>query len=132
MVVISLKQTYAGQAKQAAFLAAGSSATGWAVRFIIVVDDDIDPFDNSQVLWALGSRCDPASAIDVVSGCWTNLLDSMRNPEMKRLGIQENSRAIILACKPFWWINQFEPAAKSGPERIAKTKEKFKKLFKQA
>ncbi|MFC2068377.1 UbiD family decarboxylase [Chloroflexota bacterium] len=129
IVVISLKQSYDGQAKQAAFLAAGCSATGWSVRFIIVVDEDIDPFDNSQILWAMGTRCDPAIAINVISGCWGNTLDTMLNPEMKRLKITENSRAIILACKPYWWINDFPIPVESSPELLKKTREKFTELF---
>ncbi|MFC1963961.1 UbiD family decarboxylase [Chloroflexota bacterium] len=129
MVVISLKQSYAGQAKQAAMLAAGCAATGWCVRFIIVVDDDIDPFDNSQLLWALGTRCDPATSIDILSGGYSSWLDTMRTPEMKRLGMMENSRAIILACKPYWWIDQFPTPIGSSPEILEKTREKFKELF---
>jgi len=62
MPVISIEQQYAGQAKEAALVAATFSGL---CRFIIVVDDDIDPSNISDVIWALGTRCDPETGIDV-------------------------------------------------------------------
>ncbi len=132
MVVISLKQSRSGQAMQAGLLAAACNATGLSVRYIIVVDDDIDPFDNSQILWAIASRCDPETSIEVLRRCWSNKLDTLYDPEKKRLNMQEHSRAIILACKPFWWINEFPRTIRSSPEHAEKTKEKFKELFRPA
>jgi UbiD family decarboxylase len=46
MVVISLKQMYAGHAKSAALCAAGLHTQSEALRWIIVVDDDIEPFNT--------------------------------------------------------------------------------------
>ncbi|MFC1963963.1 hypothetical protein ACFLV1_01110 [Chloroflexota bacterium] len=94
-----------------------------------MVDDDIDPFDNSQLFWALGTRCDPATSIDVLKGCWSHGIDTSRTPEMKRLGMMENSQAIVLACKPYWWKDQFPTPIGSSLEILEKTREKFKDLF---
>jgi UbiD family decarboxylase len=41
--IIAIKQAYAGHAKQAAPLAAGVHAGNYINRFVVVVDDDIDP-----------------------------------------------------------------------------------------
>ncbi|MDO8629852.1 MAG: UbiD family decarboxylase, partial [Phycisphaerales bacterium] len=77
MVVVSLKQMYPGHVKQAALIAAGTYKGATHVgRFIIIVDDDIDPTNMSEVLWALGTRCDPKSQIDIV----TNRLSMASDP----------------------------------------------------
>ncbi|MBI2317318.1 MAG: UbiD family decarboxylase, partial [Betaproteobacteria bacterium] len=68
MVVVSLKQMYPGHVKQAALIAAGAyRGLATVGRFVIVVDDDIDPTNMSEVLWALGTRCDPKSQIDFIT-----------------------------------------------------------------
>ena len=41
--VISIKQAYAGHAKQAAMLAASCQSGSYLGRFVVVVDDDVDP-----------------------------------------------------------------------------------------
>lgn len=129
MVVISLKQEYEGQAKQAALLATACSATAFCLRFVIVVDEDIDPFNTSEVLWALGTRCEPETAIDIIRGVRGLHGVAWESPENRRLGTSEQSMAIILACKPFHWIKQFPPAIKSSPERLEKTRKKWAHLL---
>ena len=125
MVVISIKQEYEGQAKQAALLATGSSSTGYCLRFVIVVDEDIDPFNTSEVLWAIGTRCEPETDIDIIRGCLGLRGVAWESPEKKRIGTSAQSVAVILACKPFHWMKEFPPSVKSSPERLKKTKEKW-------
>ena len=41
----------------------GSSLGGaYNGRFVVVVDDDIDPTSEFDVLWTMATRCDPESA----------------------------------------------------------------------
>lgn len=129
MVVISLKQEFDGHAKRAALLAVGSSATTFCIRFIIVVDEDIDIFSNSELLWALGTRCDPESAIDIIHGTFGLPGVAWESPEMRRIGTSAQSAAIILACKPYHWIKEFPPAIKSSPERLEETRQKWAHLW---
>jgi 4-hydroxy-3-polyprenylbenzoate decarboxylase len=129
IAIISLKQQYAGHAKQAALIAAGLSATGLCLRFAIVVDDDIDPFDTSRVLWALGTRCDPEDDIDIVRRCWSGRTVPLRSPEKKQTGNVEQSMAIILACKPFYWIKDFPPSVESSPQQRDKVLRRFPDAF---
>jgi UbiD family decarboxylase len=130
MAVISLKQQYEGHAKQAALLAAGNAATGWCLRFVIVVDDDIDPFDTSRLLWALGTRCDPETAIDVIRGCWGARANPLRTPAQKKEdALAPQNVGIILACKPYAWIKDFPPSVESSPELREKIREKWSDLF---
>jgi UbiD family decarboxylase len=46
-------------------------------RYSIVVDDDIDPSNNDDVIWALSTRSDPANDIDNSRRNWGNPLCSM-------------------------------------------------------
>ncbi len=129
MVVISIKQEYDGQAKRAALLAVGSGATSLCLRYVIVVDDDVDLFSNSEVLWAIGTRCEPETAIDIVKGTVGLPGVAWESPERKRLGTSRESVAIILACKPYHWMKEFPPSIKSSPERLQKAREKWTHLW---
>ncbi len=122
--VISIKQAYAGHAKQAAMLAANCHAGAYLGRFVIVVDEDIDPTNMFDVIWAMASRCDPVEDIDFIRNAWSGALDPR-----KKAGDNTNSRAIGDACRPFDWKNEFPPVAESSPELRAKTLEKWGHLL---
>ena len=125
-VIISLKQNYGGHAKQAAL--AALSQHSMCKRYIIVVDDDIDPSNHLEVLQALGNRADPAS-FEITTGSWASVLDPMLTPEQKRTGDITSSVAIILACKPFHWISEFPIPMKLSPELREKVVKKWGKLL---
>ena len=125
MVIISIKQMFSGHAQQAAMLAAGSYGTAWMNRFIIVVDEDIDPSKMGEVLWALTTRCDPAESIDILRGCWGARSDPLLSPAKRTLNQIDTSKAVIYACKPYHWINEFPPPVKSSPEFLEKMRLKF-------
>ncbi|MDP2855503.1 MAG: UbiD family decarboxylase, partial [bacterium] len=94
-----------------------------------VVDEDIDPASTSEVLWALGTRVDPETSIDVVRGCLGGAADPMLSPEKKKAADYEMSRAIIVACKPYRWMKDFPPATGTSPELAQKIREKWSALF---
>jgi UbiD family decarboxylase len=58
--VICIAQKYAGHAMQAAIVASQCGGGIRNGRFVVVVDDDINPSDIYDVLWAVSTRCDPA------------------------------------------------------------------------
>lgn len=118
--VISIKQAYAGHAKQALLLAAGSHAGNYLGRFVVVVDEDIDPTNINDVTWAMASRCDPEQDIDIIRNAWSGPLDPR-----KKLGDNFNSRALVDACRPFDWIDDFPHVAEASPAEKARTREKF-------
>jgi len=126
-LVVALKQQYPGHAKQAALAAAGLYP--FCRRYIIVVDDDIDPTNLREVLFSVGNRAD-SEAIDIVRGNWTSKLDPLlANPEKKRNNDLTMPIAIILACKPFQWIEQFPPPVSVGQELQEKVREKWQGLL---
>ncbi|MBI4186472.1 MAG: UbiD family decarboxylase [Chloroflexi bacterium] len=124
ILIISIEQKYPGHAKQVALAAAGINITGYMVRIVIVVDDDIDPSNISDVLWALGTRWDPATSTDIIDGCWGSLIDPRLSPEKKNRGDLTHSKAIILACKPYHWMKEFAPAVTISPELLKRVKDK--------
>ena len=123
-LIISHEQRYAGHAMQAGMTAAGSRLA-YMLKYVIVVDDDIDPTDMTEVMWAIGTRCEPETAIHIQKSCWGSALDPLLPPEKRARGQFDHSLAIILACKPYHWINEFPPSIKSKPEALQKIKEKW-------
>jgi UbiD family decarboxylase len=123
--IISVKQTYPGHAKQAGLLAAGAHAGNYLGRFVVVVDDDIDPTNSFDVIWAISTRCDPAEDIDIIRRAWSGALDPR-----KRKGELHNTRAIVDACRPYEMLKDFPPVAESSPELRAKTRAKWGHLLK--
>lgn len=126
LLIVSIKQHYAGHARQAASLAANSRIVGLMNRYVIVVDDDIDPTNTMDVIWALGSRTNPAESIDIMRRVWSSPLDpTLRRPAP----VLVTSRAVIDACKPFEWIDEFPMTASCSPELAQKTKRKWGKVL---
>jgi UbiD family decarboxylase len=124
--VISIKQGHAGHAKQAAMLAASCSSGAYLGRFVIVVDDDVDPSDLFDVMWAVSTRCDPIEDIDFIRNMWSTPLDPMIPHGSKSYS---NSRAIVDACRPFARLADFPKVARATPELIAKVQAKFADLL---
>jgi UbiD family decarboxylase len=99
--VVSIQQQYAGHAKQAGLIAAGQRGFG---RYVIVVDDDVDPTNAQDVIWALATRSDPATTIEIIHQTPSGSIDPMFH---KKTGHIYGSRAIIIACKPYDWKEDF-------------------------
>ena len=96
MTAISLEQRYAGHAAQVLALAAQVPGGAYYTKWIIAVDEDIDPSDMDQVIWAMASRCNPIDDIDILRNTWSTWLDPTQNPPEKR---PYGSKALINACK---------------------------------
>jgi 4-hydroxy-3-polyprenylbenzoate decarboxylase len=101
---ISIEQRYAGHASQVAALAAQLPSGAYYTKFIIVVDEDIDPSDIHQVMWAMSTRCDPEKDLDVLRETWSTYLDPTKNPPEER---PWGSKVLINACKEHKYIKVF-------------------------
>ncbi|MBI4482944.1 MAG: UbiD family decarboxylase [Acidobacteria bacterium] len=110
LTVVSIKQRYPGHARQAGYVAAQCHASAYLGRFTIVVDDDVDPANTDDVLWALATRTDPEQDIEILRRTWSGPLDPIIPEGQKGF----NSRAIIDACRPYEWLDQFPPVAESS------------------
>jgi len=100
-------------------------------RYSIVVDDDIDPSNSEDVIWAISTRSDPSTDIDILRHCWSNPLDPMISSADKERKQLWNSRAIINACRPWDRLqaNDFPPVAEATPALLEATKKKWSWLF---
>ncbi len=88
-------ERFAGLAKVMQYEEAGEAYMG---RYVIVVDEDIDPTNIPEVLWALCTRSDPEKDIDIIRRAWSTPLDpTIRKPTKAFM----NPRGIIDACRPY-------------------------------
>ena len=104
MTVVALRPRYAGHAKRAGLIAAAQS---YMARLIVTVDEDVDPSDLADVMWAIATRAEPAESVDIVRDAWSSALDPRISPERRARGETSHSKMIIDATKPFAWREQF-------------------------
>ena len=104
LVVVSLRQLYAGHVAQVLALTAQCPAAAYYTKWVIAVDDDVDPTDFNQVMWALSTRCNPSDDIDVLRKTWSTGLDPSKVVVAER---PYGSKALIDACKPHRYLDQF-------------------------
>ena len=128
LTVVSLKQRYAGHAKQALITAAGFRH-GDMKTYYVTVDDDIDPTNQDEVLWAMCTRVDPATSVDVLRDAWTADLDPRVSPARRAQGDLTVGRMLINACKPFAWREQFAKTNVFGAEDRQKLHAKWGDLL---
>lgn len=109
MTIVSLEQRYAGHAPQVLALAAQCPGGAYYSKWIVAVDDDVDPSNIDQVLWAMATRCNPVEDIDLLRQTWSTWLDPSQNPPEER---PYGSKALINACMEHRYIAQFSPRTK--------------------
>ena len=127
---VALKQRYAGHARQAGHVACQCHAGAYCGRYVIVVDDDIDVSDLDELMWAVCTRSDPATSIDFVTNAWSTPLDPRIEPERRARGDFTNSRAIIDACRPWYWRDKFPMVNMPTHEARRIARERFAHLLK--
>lgn len=125
LVAVAIKQRYPGHAMQAGHVACQCHVGAYCGRYVIVVDDDIDVSNLEELMWAVCTRSDPASSIDIVHHAWSTPLDPRIPPEEKAKGNFTNSRAIIDACRPFHWRDKYPRVNMPSPEIRRKAMAKF-------
>jgi len=129
LTVVSIKQKYAGHAKQAGTAALSCAAANRNGRYVVVVDEDIDPTNIKEVLWAMMTRVDPPTNIDIIEGCWSTPLDPRMPPEKRDNKDHTNGRAIFYAVRPFAWKEKFPKVSRSSRELRERTIAKFRNII---
>lgn len=79
-------------------------------RVFILVDEDIHVDDAKDVLWAIGTRCDPATGIhvDTIETEWI-FNPSLTVEQRRHKGKYPFSRMIINACRPYKLRKELPP-----------------------
>jgi UbiD family decarboxylase len=122
---VSIKQRYPGHARQAGQIAAQCRAAAYASKYVIVVDDDVDVTQLDQLIWAMVVRSDPKESIDFITGAWDSPADPILTPKKRADGDMTHSVAVIDACIPFHWRDQFPMSNAPSPEVTRKSEEKY-------
>ena len=72
---VQIRQSYQGQPKQAAAALWGSAAAEHFWKVVMVVDDDVDIYDDRAIQWALCYRVNPATDLFVFPATRGGILD---------------------------------------------------------
>ena len=122
---VSIKQRYPGHSKQAGHIACQCHVGAYAGKYVIVTDEDIDVSNLEELIWAMLTRSEPSESIEIIRGTWSTHLDPRISPEDKAKGNLTNSRAIIDACRPFHWKDEFPAVNAPSPELAKESREKW-------
>jgi UbiD family decarboxylase len=125
--VVSIRQRYAGHARQAGHILNQCGVGAYMSRYSVVVDEDIDPSDIQEVMWAVATRSDPATSIDIIQRGMGSKNDPMYVAYPYDAAF--SSKAIIDACRPYDHINEFPAVAEASKELQEKVRTKWKDLF---
>jgi UbiD family decarboxylase len=125
--VVSIRQRYAGHARQAGHVLSQCGVGAYMSRYSVVVDEDIDPSNLQEVMWAVATRTDPAVDIDIIERGMGSKNDPMY--VAYRYNAAFSSKAIIDACRPWDHLAEFPPVAEASKELREKTRAKWKDLL---
>ena len=125
--VVAIKQRYAGHARQAGHILNQCGVGAYMSRYSVVVDEDIDPSDLQEVMWAVATRTDPALDIDIIQRGMGSKNDpmSIAYPYSAPL----SSKAIIDACRPYDFLHEFPAVAEASKELQEKVRSKWRDLL---
>ena len=73
-----MKQAFCGHSKQVAGIAALCPEASYMNRYVVTVDEDIDYMNLEEVVWALCTRVDPATDIEILKKTQGSKVDPMR------------------------------------------------------
>jgi UbiD family decarboxylase len=130
LIALAIKQRYAGHAKQVGVLAASCGASVYGCKMVIVVDDDIDVSNLDQLMWAMLSRYDPATSVDILRRMRSTPADPRLTPEQRKVRDFTNSRMVIDATRPYDWRDKFPKVNAPSQEVTRKAREMFGYLLK--
>jgi len=112
--VVAIRQRYAGHARQAGHILSQCGVGAYMSRYSVVVDEDIDPSNLQEVMWAVATRTDPDIDIDIIKRGMGSKNDPMSIAYTTSAPL--TSKAIIDACRPYDFLAQFPAVAEASKE----------------
>ena len=96
---VSLEQRLPGQAKNAIMAVLGADLY---MKRVVVVDHDVDVFDDRQVAWALATRCQPDRDITVITHARGSDLDPSTREDgyTAKWGVDATAKPSLAAYTP--------------------------------
>lgn len=122
LAIISIKQMYPGHANQVLTAAISTEMGAYGLKTVIVVDDDIDPWDLPRVLYALSFRAQPNRCEIIRRGRSTPL-----DPSLPIDGREITGRLLIDATIPYEWKEKPIPI-ELDPDVVKSVKERWSEL----
>lgn len=105
LAIIQLKQMYHGHSTQVGLAAFASNTGNYGLKTVILVDEDIDPENMDQVMYALGFRYQPDRGTQILERGRSTPLDPSLPIEQRYM----TSRVIIDTCIPYEWDHKPMP-----------------------
>ena len=125
--VVSIKQKYAGHARQAGHILSQCGVGAYMSRYSVVVDEDIDPANLNEVMWAVATRSDPIKDIDFIQRGVGSQSDPLSITNIEKIYFA--SKAIIDACRPFEYLSNFPKVVDINKNLENQVKRKWPSLF---
>ncbi|MBI2491800.1 MAG: UbiD family decarboxylase [Candidatus Rokubacteria bacterium] len=96
---VAIEQRVAGQAKNAILAALGADLY---MKRIVVVDHDVDVFDDRQVNWAIATRCQPDRDLTVITHARGSDLDpsAREDGSTAKWGVDATAKPSLAAFTP--------------------------------
>ena len=112
MAIVSLSQRYPAHSRTVAHALLGSKM-GAFLKNVIIVDEDIDPYNLNEIWWVMVSRVQASRSINILLRGKGAFMDPSQLPEFQGFA----DTLIIEAVKPYEW----EPRPEWGNERFPPT-----------
>ena len=122
LAIISMKQMYPGHADQVLTAAISTEMGAYGLKTVIVVDEDIDPWDIPRVLYALSFRFQPNRSQVIKRGRSTPL-----DPSLPLNAREITGRLLLDATIPYDWKEKPIPI-ELDPETVEKVKGRWSEL----
>ncbi len=130
-IVVSIEQMYSGHARQTGLIA--SQYPVHMGSYTVVVDEDIDPSNLDQVLWAMVTRARLDRQIHIIPDCHTNNVHPAIPPSEKMAGDRQRpitaARVVVDACRDLSWKTDWYPIARVSPELRTDILKKWESLM---
>ena len=122
LLTVAIEQRYGGHATQVGHVASQCHVGAYAGKYVIVVDEDIDPWDLPRVLWALSFRFQPNRSQVIKRGRSTPLDPSLPLDQREITG-----RLILDATIPYEWKKKPIPI-ELDPDIVKRVEERWSEL----
>src|SRR4030042_701809 len=99
VAIAAIHKEFAGQERNIACAILGTPSGKW-IKTLIMIDDDLDPDNWTEVEWALGTRFQPVEDALILHGMTGIVLDPSISGEEKKVNASRTSKLIIDATKP--------------------------------
>jgi 4-hydroxy-3-polyprenylbenzoate decarboxylase len=122
LAIISMKQMYPGHADQVLTAAVSTEMGAYGLKTVIVVDEDIEPWDIPRVMYALSFRFQPNRCQIIKRGRSTPL-----DPSLPISAREITGRLLLDATIPYDWKDKPIPI-QLDPEIVKKVKSRWSEL----